>query len=213
MPKQSQAQFGFTQWGGRRAGSGRKPSNPLRIADHDARQRFSKCTPVHVTLHVAPKLPSLRTRLHHAVVLRALTASSKREFRVVHYAVLSNHLHLICEAESERALSRGMQGVTVRLARGLNREWRRRGTVFDARYHVHVLKTPTEVRNALAYVFHNARRHGVPFRGTVDPFSSARWFESWKKPIAQDPCRPNPLLRARTWLLETGWRRSRPRTW
>src|SRR5436190_9601838 len=122
MRKQAQSQFGFTNWGGRRVGSGRKPQDPLRVADHDARPRLSKHTPVHVTLRLAPKLPNLRTRLHHAIVLRALMASSKRDFRVVHYAVLSNHVHLICEAVGERALSRGMQGLTVRLARRLNRE-------------------------------------------------------------------------------------------
>ncbi len=118
-------------------------------------------------------------------------------FRLVHYAVLANHLHLVVEAGDSRSLSRGMQGLAVRMARALNRAWRRRGKVFAERFHAHVLKTPREVRNALRYVLENARRHGAWLRrGGVDPFSSAR----------------APLGRARTWLLSVGLRmHGRPR--
>lgn len=210
MRKQSQSEFGFTNWGGRRKGAGRKPRDPAHVADHDPRPRLSPHTPVHVTLRLAPKLPNLRTRFDHAIVLRALVASSKRGFRVVHYAVLSNHMHLICEVGCTQDLSRGMQGLTVRVARRLNREWRRRGTVFQDHYYVHPLKTPREVRHALAYVLQNARKHGVPLAGTIDPLSSARWFDGWNVDVEQVPFRPNPLPLARSWLLETGWRRTGP---
>jgi REP element-mobilizing transposase RayT len=206
--RQTQAEFGFTHWGGARRGAGRKPRDPFRVADHDARPRLSKRTPAHVTLRLAPGLPNLRTRTHHSEVLRAIVASSTSHFRVVHYAVLSNHLHLICEAVDERDLSRGIQGLCVRLARRLNRQWRREGTVFDGRYHVHVLETPREVRHALTYVLENARKHGVTFIGTLDPFSSARWFADWKVRPPEDPCRPNPLPRPRSWILGQGWKRS-----
>ena len=36
-----------------------------------------------------------------------------------------------------------------------------RGTVFDDRYHLEVLTTPTQTRHALCSVLQNARRHGV----------------------------------------------------
>lgn len=208
MRKETQSQFGFTNWGGPRKGSGRKPRDPLRVADHDARSRLWKRTPVHVTLRLAPRLPSLRARAHHLVVLRALAASSKNDFRVVHYAAISNHLHLICEAADERALSRGIQGLCVRLARRLNRQWRRMGALFDGRYHAHVLDTPREVRRALAYVLQNARKHGVHFTGVIDPCSSARWFPDWEVSLLEDPLGPNPLPRPRSWLLAQGWKRS-----
>jgi hypothetical protein len=77
----------------------------------------------------------------------------------VHYSVQGNHLHLLVEAEDRRALSRGMKGLGVRIARGLNRVMGRRGAVLDDRYHGHVLKTPTEVRHARQYLLQNARRH------------------------------------------------------
>ena len=51
-----------------------------------------------------------------------------------------------------------MQGLLIRVARGLNRFWERKGKVFADRFHARVLRTPREVRNALHYLFHNARQ-------------------------------------------------------
>ena len=62
---------------------------------------------------------------------------------------------------NQARLEVGMQGLAIRIARGLNRLWGRKGKVFADRYHDRVLRTPREVRNALAYVLNNARRHAV----------------------------------------------------
>ena len=81
-------------------------------------------------------------------------------------------MHLLVEAADERALSRGMNGLGVRIAKGLNRVMRRSGKVLDDRYHGHILRTPTEVRRARAYLLQNAARHYG--RVTADPFASQR---------------------------------------
>ena len=77
----------------------------------------------------------------------------------MHYSVQGNHVHLFVEAQDEKALSRGMSGLGVRVAKGLNRVMRRHGKVLDDRYHGHILRTPTEVRRAREYLLQNARRH------------------------------------------------------
>ena len=118
---------------------------------------------------------------------------------------MSNHIHLICEAASREALARGLQGLLIRIARGLNRVLDRRGKVFADRYHDRVLKTPAQVRNAIAYVLNNARRHAAQ-RGRklhpmwTDPFSSAPVFFG----VREEPS----LASARTWLLSRGWSRA-----
>jgi REP element-mobilizing transposase RayT len=66
-------------------------------------------------------------------------------FKLVHYSVQGNHVHLLVEAQDDKALSRGMNGLGVRVAKGLNRVMRRHGKVLDDRYHGHSLRTPTEV--------------------------------------------------------------------
>jgi hypothetical protein len=60
-----------------------------------------------VTARLREGLRSLRTRAAHGVLVRALAAGSRGEFRVVEYSAQSNHLHLLVEAQDERALGRG----------------------------------------------------------------------------------------------------------
>ncbi len=80
-------------------------------------------------------------------------------FRLVHYAVLGNHVHLIVEAGDRKALWRGMQGLGVRIARRLNRVMGRTGRVMSDRYHAHILRTPSEVKAARVYLIGNAAKH------------------------------------------------------
>jgi hypothetical protein len=153
-------------------------------------------------------LPSLRRRDELRVLMGAFAAGRERGgFRLVHYSVQANHLHLIAEAHGRRALARGLQGLGVRIARALNRLWGRVGSAFGDRYHAHILRSPREVWNALRYVLCNARKHGGWLSRTrPDPCSSARWFDGWRDlqpPSGEDA----PTARARTWLLRRGWRR------
>jgi putative transposase len=84
--------------------------------------------------------------------------------------IQANHPHFIAEAADRRALSRGMRGLMVRIARGLNPIWRRSGSAVAERFHSRALGSPREFRNALVYVLQNARHHGLR-RSGIDPFS------------------------------------------
>jgi hypothetical protein len=198
----------FPRHGGARRGAGRKPSSARSRVSHQARSRLASRHPVLVTIRVRPGLPSLRGRRELALIRSRLELASDRlGTRLVHYSVQSNHVHLIVEAADERALGRAMKGVCVRIVRALNRLWRRKGAVLDDHYHARILKTPREVRNALAYVLHNARKHGVNLAG-ADPCSSGLAFDGWKNSTsAITEGRAPSIARARTWLLSIGWRR------
>jgi hypothetical protein len=145
--------------------------------------------------------------------------------QIIHASIQDNHLHLIVEAVNRMALARGMQSFQISAAQRINRALgkhlnkRVRGRVFADRYNEKLLRTPRQVRNAIAYVLNNWRRHGEDRRGKartwqMDPYSSGVYFDGWKE-RASDP-RPPPLpetykpLRvwcAKSWLLVTGWRR------
>ena len=119
-----------------------------------------------------------------------------------------NHLHVIAEATDERALARGMISVTVRIARALNRLWKRVGRVFADRYHARILTTPRAVRIALIYCINNARKHGSWLAKMPDVFSSGPWFEGWTRDARRSADSSERWLgRARTWLLSRAWRR------
>lgn len=178
----------------------------------DARPLLATRFPVLVTVRLCAGLPSLRNTIAVPVLHRAFTrASDQPRFRVVHASIQSNHVHLLVEARDAESLAHGMCGFDVRIARGLNRVWRRRGKVLADRYHARVLRTPSEVRRALVYVLQNARKHGCGGPG-VDAYSSGPWFNGWREPpderdrgfaVRLD----SPFASARTWLLRVGWQK------
>jgi hypothetical protein len=233
MAKATQGEMQFSTRGGKRAGAGRKPAGARAHVPHETRPEHERRHPLHLTLRLAEGLPSLRGSAEQRVLrtvleetLRAsaeraaeerastertsMGRSSARGLRLVHFSAQSNHLHLIGEAEAKEAVARGMNGFAVRLARALNRLWRRTGSVFADRYHARALKTPREVRNVLAYVFFNARKHGVWLAELLDPCSSAAAFDGWRERTAgrhETTHEPRWLARASTWLLTLGWQR------
>lgn len=129
--------------------------------------------------------------------------------RLVHFSVQRNHLHLIIEADDSPCLSRGVKGLEVRLARGINRLAGRRGRVFKHRYDVRILGTPGQTRTCLVYVLGNARKHAaqagvtIPM-GWIDPRSSGPWFDGWRD---SPTVSTEAWVKAQTWLLRTGWQK------
>jgi hypothetical protein len=100
--------------------------------------------------------------------------------------------------------------IAARVARAVNRVLGRRGGVLRDRYHLHVLRTPLEVRRALAYVLLNARKHlglFAPRVGRVDPASSGAWFDGWSYDGGPRDPRPPAVAAARSWLVRIGWQR------
>jgi hypothetical protein len=122
--------------------------------------------------------------------------------RIVHFSVQGNHIHLLIEATDNEVLARGMQALSIRIAKALNRVMGRRGRVFEDHYHSRVVRTPTEAARVLAYVSENFAHHSAQWGRTVprwqaDPFTS----------VAHRGADPPLVSEPRTWLLSVGWRR------
>ncbi len=131
-----QREFGFTDWGGKRRGAGRKPKGEKAGVSHAKRPKLAARFPVHVTVKLAQGLPSLRTPDGNTILRQAFAAGFARfaDFRLVEYSIQRDHVHLIAESSDELALTTGMRGLTVRIARALNRLWGRKGRVFADRW-------------------------------------------------------------------------------
>jgi REP element-mobilizing transposase RayT len=177
---------------------------------------------------------SLREQALFRTVRQALAdGKSQFGFSVVQFSVQRDHIHLIAEANHRRALSRGLQGLSIRIARAVNRHLHRTGRLFADRYHARALTTPRAVKYALRYVLLNARKHARAPRsgsldgiatGFVDSRSSAPWFRDFARPEAlafgarearDDWQRASgstepPVAPARTWLLRTCLQRHGP---
>jgi REP element-mobilizing transposase RayT len=226
--KRGQVEMVFKTHGGKRRGAGRKPKGQRRGASHDARPEHDPRHPVHVTMRVVGSASGLRRRDIYVAVREATIVTARREdFRIVHLSIQRDHIHLIVEADSRCALSKGIHGFSISAARQINKAItarggdRRTGRVIADRYHSRPLTSPRAVRNAIAYLLGNWRHHGedrAPMARTwkVDPFSSGAVFFDWKEledsPVLWPlPPTYHPLIvfRPRTWLLQS-WPRFHP---
>lgn len=229
MPRRATRQLEMTlppprTWGGRRKGAGRKRSRSSGVS-HLRRPALASRYPVLVTLKVRRELRALRTKKRVQLMRRIFVVVCRGEgFRIVDWSIQGNHIHVTVEAANAAALSRGMQGLSIRIARGLNKLSGRSGSVFVDRYHARILTSPREVRNARAYVLNNHHHHGADYgirlstrpadRLGVDSFSSWAWFDGWRELPPADASRaareregPPPVAPAQTWLMRVGWRR------
>jgi REP element-mobilizing transposase RayT len=156
-------------------------------------------------------LPPLREQvITREVMMRIREANASKklrdEFRVVHFSVQDDHVHMIIEAADGLALSRGAQGLAIRLARRVNALLGIHGQFWGDRFHSRELASPRAVRNAIVYVLMNAKKHGHRLTG-IDALSSAPWFALGFAP-ALEPCAEAPPTReSGTWLGSIGWRR------
>ena len=168
-------------WGGKRAGAGRP--RKLDELPHVPRPKLASRFPVHVTWKMTSEVWNLRSRRSERALAPAFWKGAVREgFRLVHFAVMGNHMHLIIEAGDEKKLANGLKALGVRVARALNRMMGRQGRVIRDRYHAHILKTPAEVRKARNYQLNNAKNH-----------------YGWEGPDRYTSQRP--LAAPHTWLL------------
>lgn len=232
MKKNKQLAIAFAEpktWGGKRRGAGRKRSRPRSSVPHRRRQEHLAHHPVHVTQRIREDvlqdagLRTLRRRDVYKIIRRAFVRGCRKKmqvgnFRICQYSVQRDHMHLIVEADNQDALSTGMKGFAIRVAKGINSFLGRKGSVFDDRYHLQTVKSPRQTRNVVSYVILNARKHGVhrhePLHWSetyIDPFSSAHYFNGFTRDIgppqfAELDLGP-PVAAAKTWLLRTGWRR------
>ncbi len=98
---------------------------------------------------------------------RSIQNARGHGLRILHYSFQSNHIHLIIEADSNRILTKGMRSLTITFAKGLQK-----GRVQMERYHLHVLKTLREAKNAVHYVLFNQQKHERGTYSVINEYSS-----------------------------------------
>ena len=204
------------QRGGWRQGAGRpKGSRTSSRIPHRSRPALSRHQAAHVTVKVLPMRRSLRSPRARLALEAIFVAEKRRQgFRLLHYCIRRDHIHLVCESDDALKLSRAMQRLGSRIARSLNRLWDRTGSFFADRYHGRVITTPRELRNVLRYVLLNLHKDaliqdGQLLGGGFDPCSSARWFDGWHPSEPRPPPdeREPAVTEPKSWLARQGWRR------
>jgi len=216
MPKQLEFKR-VKGWGGKRRGAGRP--NKSGRAGHAKRALVDFKKPLHVTLRLIDKMPNLRTKEFLRHFKTAGLRAKKFNLYLNHYSILGNHIHLIVEARDNHSLELGMKSLCGRLGKFLRKTQGGRGAVWLGRFHLHILRTPTEVKRALEYVLLNRAKHSKLLTH-LDEFSSGYVFKDWQKllgrkisPLMKEQLASNTKMLdevspARSWLLNSGWMRA-----
>lgn len=150
-------------WGGRRPGSGRKRLHSKGVA-HRTRELVTKRTPLHINF----KFKTLIRNKHCLKLLKkAIINARSHGLRILHFSLESNHVHLIIEALDNQTLTKGMRSLTVTFSKGVAK-----GRIQIERYHLHILKTLKETKNAIHYVLFNHQKHTGLKKAYVTDYSS-----------------------------------------
>src|SRR3954464_13566122 len=93
-------------WGGKRPGAGRprKDGQSGKGVTHLRRPVLAARFPVHATWRMAPTVWNLRSRRSWKALAPAIYGAERDGFRVVHFAIMGNHIHLMVEATDELRL-------------------------------------------------------------------------------------------------------------
>lgn len=183
-------------WGGARRGAGRPKGTNPDIIHHVKRPDIDGKNPLLVTMRArAGVLSKQRARDAVGKALqidrdegRDASRVDSEDFRVVHFRVSDDRIHVIVEAKGGGALARGMQGLGIRLAKRINAGIKGEGRIWSQRYEAKELETPEDARAALELVLH-----------TKDTKALERAIED----------RAEKSGAPRTRLLKGGWRSAR----
>lgn len=204
---------GLKGWGGKRRNAGRK--NLSKTVNHMKRESFNEKKPLQITMKFKAGLPDLRSKKMHLEFQRALVKAKAFGLRVIQYTLESNHIHFVVECEGNRALGSAMKSFGSTFGKAVRKLAGGVGSVFVGRYHLSVLKNPTQTRNSLRYVLLNRFKHEKSHPDD-NPFSSGKYFANWpellnrrrSKAWPEAPVLPEYLSPARTWLATRGWMRA-----
>lgn len=149
--------------GGRRPNSGRKRLHSPGVA-HRPREKVNHRHALHVNFKVRN---SIRNKTCLKILKRAIINARKQGLQVLHFALESNHVHLILEAQNNQILTRGMRSLTITFSKGI-----RKGRIQLERYHLHVLRSLREAKNAIHYVLFNHQKYKNLKRAQINEFTS-----------------------------------------
>jgi REP element-mobilizing transposase RayT len=155
------------------AGRPKLPPNKRKAIPHRLRSEIPTNKPVHVTIKIQKEIVyTLRNKIIFQKISRAIQRARQKGLRVIHFSIQRDHIHFLLEANDKIHLGKSMQAMMISLAKSLkNLSQTKLTKIFKDRYHVHILKTLSEIKNTKLYILGNAVKHGA-IKDQFDTFSS-----------------------------------------
>jgi len=156
--------------GGRRPKAGRKRIHSRGVA-HEKREKVRLYTPLHINFKY--KL-TVKNKEGLKALHKAIKNARSHGLRIIHFSLQHNHVHLIVVAATNSILTKGMRSLTITMSKIIGQ-----GRIQVQRYHLHVLKSRREAKNAIHYVLFNEKKHTGKMK--IDSYSTAGLLGSAKE--------------------------------
>jgi hypothetical protein len=128
------------------------------------REKVNQKMPLHINFSYKTQIRNKDTLM---LLKRAILNARLKGLKIIHYSMQTNHIHIIVEAMDNKILTTGMRSLTVTFAKGLKKE-----KIQVKRYHLHILRTLREAKNAIRYVLFNQQKHETSKYSRIDEVSS-----------------------------------------
>jgi putative transposase len=125
-------------------------------------------------------------------------ASARRPMRVLGFAVMPNHFHLVLRPYEDGDLSRWMQWLLTTHVRRYRRHYGSSGHVWQGRFKAFPCQDGTHLLTLLRYVERNALRAGLVSRADLWPYGSLYAAVQGDGPITLEPVPERGPLK--TWV-------------
>lgn len=95
------------------------------------------------------------------VVANAIQYLDGKDYRLLAWVVMPNHVHLVCKLLPGKSLSRTMQALKSFTAKGVNKLLGRTGALWQREYYDRLIRDDAELNRAISYVHDNPVKAGL----------------------------------------------------
>ena len=96
----------------------------------------------------------------------------EHHIRIIAYCIMSNHAHILIEAQSVNELSKYMQRLNTRYGKYYNKKYQRVGYVFRDRYKSEGIYSEQHLYSCIKYIYDNPVKAGICQRAKEYPYSN-----------------------------------------
>ncbi len=128
---------------------------------HTKRITFHRTQAFHLTIKINKENSGLKTNEIAKKIKSSFKKLYENSVNLIHFTIEYDHIHLLVEAKNHICLGKSMQSFGISITKKLNFHRRKIGQVYKHRYHQRILKTKTEIKNVINYIFQNGKKHGT----------------------------------------------------
>jgi len=127
---------------------------------HQSRPTLPKDRPLHVTIKFdKKKIATLRNKIFYREIRKSLRRLRVKGVRLIEFSVQKDHIHFLLESANKIVLGKAMRALSISLSKRFSLLLNRKIKALKSRYHLHILNTLKELKNARQYILNNSAKH------------------------------------------------------